>query len=222
MTSQVEICNIALSNIRAKSINNINEASVNAQYCKLKYDLVLDFMLRSSPWNFAKKQTALALLESELFGWIYAYQYPTDCLRINRLMSAVDQLALSDDGYAFRPDYYSHDPLLDHANHRVAVKYEVLTFSNNKVIGVNQPEVWVDYQFSVTDPNEYDSSFIMAFAWYLAAEIAVPVIGGDNGRAERGAALQMYKATLAEAMAMDSNEQNNGPPRESEFILTRS
>lgn len=222
MTSQVEICNIALSNIRAQSINSIDEAGVNAQYCKLKYEFLRKFMLRSSPWNFARKQAVLAALTDELFDWVYAYQYPSDCLRINKLMSSTDRLSQSSDGNAVRPEYYDNNPLNDYANRRKSVEYAVMNFENNKVIGANESELWIDYQIDIADPNKFDDSFIMAFSWYLSAEIAVPIIGGDNGRAERSNALKIYQATLADAMAMDSNEQNNGDMPESELILARS
>jgi len=219
MTSQVEICNLALSNIRVGSINSIDEASVSAQYCKLKYDIVLDSVLRGAPWNFARKQTALALNTDELFDWAYCYQYPSDCLRINRLKSRHDRLTQAETGYAIRPEYYDQQYLQQSRNRKI--KYAVMNASGNKVIGANEAELWIDYLIRVTDPNKYDSSFILAFAWYLTAEIAVPIIGGDNGRAERAAAFQMYKATIAEAMAMDANEQENGPEKESEFIEAR-
>ena len=82
MASDVEICNIALSNIRAGSINSLDENSLQAQQCKLKYALLRDRMLTEVPWTFNRKIRALSVLTTEIFNWAYAYQYPTDCLKI--------------------------------------------------------------------------------------------------------------------------------------------
>lgn len=221
MASQVEICNIALANIRSQGINDINEASVQAQNCKLKYNLVLEFMLRDAPWNFAKKQVPLALLADDLFSWVYAYQYPSDCLRVNRLMSTANRITETEPGYVSRPDYYN-DPLDSLTSNEIRIPYEIINSSDNKVIGCNEATPWVEYNMKVTDPNKFDSQFIMAFAWYLASEVAMPIIGGENGDAQRRNALQMYARTVSEATAINANEQDFNPvAKESDFILAR-
>lgn len=221
MASQVEICNFALANIRAQGINDINEASVQAQQCKLKYNLVLEFMLRDAPWNFAKKQIPLALLEDDLFSWVYAYQYPSDCLRVNKLMSSVNRITDTEPGFVYRPGYYDN-PLDYLSSNTVRVPYEIINSSDNKVIGCNEQTVWIQYNMKVTDPNKFDSQFIMAFAWYLAAEVAMPIIGGDSGAAQRTTALQMYARTISAATANNSNEHDDNPVTiESDFILAR-
>ena len=45
MASEVEICNLALSNIRAGSINSLTEGSLQAQICKLKYPILRDLCI---------------------------------------------------------------------------------------------------------------------------------------------------------------------------------
>tara|TARA_R110000803_G_scaffold4054_6_gene13891 strand:- start:5726 stop:6388 length:663 start_codon:yes stop_codon:yes gene_type:complete len=219
MASQVEICNLALANIHAKSINSITENTVEAQYCKLKYQFVLDFMVRSAQWNFTHKQQALALTETSLFTWVYAYQYPSDCIKLNYLLSRVDSSSASTDGLAYRPQYEGVDRGLIMG--RTRVPFEVVTADGVRLIGANEPDLRIDYQSRASDPNKFDSMFIMAMAWYLAAEIALPIIGGSSGREMRSDALKMYQMTMAEALAADANEQYNGQQKDSEFILIR-
>ena len=89
MASVVEICNLALSNIRAGSINNINEKTVAAENCKLKYNVLRDQLLRDAPWKFAHVVEPLALLTVTLPGWTYAYQHPSDCVGINHLTTSI-------------------------------------------------------------------------------------------------------------------------------------
>jgi len=105
------------------------------------------------------------------------------------------------------------------------IPYAIRNIDGVKVIGANQPDLWLDYQISVTDPNKYDSLFILAFPWYLASHLAMPIIGGEVGRADREACLQIYTETLRNSMAADMNEQDhgvNGGIQESEFILQRN
>ena len=58
MTSVVDICNLALSNIRAGSINNIDEVSLQAQQCKLKYPFMRDRLL-----------TGRSIIKLERYPW---------------------------------------------------------------------------------------------------------------------------------------------------------
>ena len=89
MASEIEICNLALSNIRAGSINSFTEGSLQAQQCNLKYSILRNRVLKES-WGFNHKIRALSVLTTEVFNWVYAYQYPTDCLKINRLVGLID------------------------------------------------------------------------------------------------------------------------------------
>ena len=83
MASEIEICNLALGNIRAGSINSFTEGSIQAQQCNLKYSIIRDRCLREIVWSFNRKIEALATLSSvTIFNWAYAYQYPSDCLKI--------------------------------------------------------------------------------------------------------------------------------------------
>lgn len=223
MASQVDVCNLALANIHAKSINSLSDSSPEAQYCKLKFDVVLRLVMRNAQWNFTHKQVPLALLEDELFSWFYTYQYPSDCLKINYLLSEANKITKTETGNAIRPEYYGYNNAYDYYNSRqYKVPFEIINTAGNKVIGSNEPDLWVDYQINEQDPNKWDPAFLMAFQWYLAAEIAVPILGGDSGRAHRQDALTMYSVLIKDAMATDANEQYNGRERESDLILARS
>jgi hypothetical protein len=176
-------------------------------------------MTRGAQWNFTHKQQALALTESALHTWAYAYQYPSDCIKLNYLISVLDTVGQSVEGLAYRPQYDGVERGLNIG--RTKVPFEIIMSSGNKLIGTNEQSLWIDYQSTASDPNKFDAAFIMAFSWYLSAEIALPIIGGSSGREMRADALKMYKMLMAEALAADANEQYNGPPQDSEFILIR-
>lgn len=82
---KVEIANLALSHIGMASINSMDEASEPARMCKQFYDRCRREVLRHYQWPFATKQVQLALLALTPPNYLYAYQYPTDCLYMRKL-----------------------------------------------------------------------------------------------------------------------------------------
>lgn len=218
MTSEVEICNLALSNIRAGSINSLTESSLQAQLCKLKYYIMRDRCLREIPWQFNHKLVALASVTTEVFNWAYAYQYPTDCLKINRLVGAYEELPNGSTTVISRAYDNSVIPLKDI---RSQIPYEVFNFNDNKVIGADESELRIDYAAKVTDPNLFSDDFIMALSHLLSSELAIPIVGAELGRALRNDSLQLYRSYLASAIAADQNDQYLAP-RESDFVTIRN
>lgn len=213
MASEVEICNMALSNIRAGSINSLNEASLQAQQCKLKYSFLRDMLLRDVPWNFAHKVGALALLTDDLFNWVYAYQYPSDCLYINKLILNFEEFGDTGDGVTrARHIEDIHTPDLGRQ-----VKYEIQNVDDNRVIAANEPELRISYRKKVTDPNLFDSLFTLTFVQLMTSELAIPIVGAEVGRQLRGDAVQLYKSYLLEATEATMNE-SYVPPVDSDFL----
>lgn len=213
MASEVDICNIGLSNIRAGGINSLNEASLQAQQCKLKYPYVRDMVLKDAPWKFAHKLAPAALLVDTVFNWKYAYQYPADCLHINRLVLNVELFST-----AMLHRFDAYDVTLPDI--RKQVDYDVFNINGNRVITSNEAELRIDYRSRVTDPNLFDSQFIMALSWLMAAELAVPVVGAETGRAFRKDALSMYSSLISAAAASNGNQRYSAPV-ESEFVTAR-
>lgn len=217
MTTEVEICNLALSNIRSQGINSLAESSLQAQQCKLKYPIMRDMLIREHGWSFTKAVKPLALLSgSTVFNWAYVYQYPSDCITIDRVIINY-QLNSPTDGLAprarFESDYYPPDLGRQ-------VQYKVMNIDGNKVVVSNDADLRIEYRRRETDTTLYDSMFIAALSWLLAAEVALPIVGGEAGRALRSDAMTVYQGYLASAMANDTNEGFTPTP-ESEFVTVR-
>ncbi len=217
MASEVEICNLALSNIRAGSINSLNEGSIQAQQCKLKYSILRDRCLREIPWQFNHMIRALAPVVTEVFNWGYAYSYPIDCLKIHRLMGKYEQVGMGQSDIISRA---LDSRVVPNSDLRKQIPYEVFNFDNTKVIGSNQPDLRIDFAGKVTDPNLFSDDFIMALSHLIASELAVPIVGAEMGRALRNDSVQLYKQYLASAIASDMNDQYF-TPSESEFVNVR-
>ena len=217
MTSEVEVCNLALSNARAGSINSLTESSLPAQVCKLKYPILRDRCLTEMSFGFNRRLTAMQVLTTEIFNWSYAYQYPVDCLKIHRLVGAHEELLNADADVISR---MIDSQLLPIGDLRHQIPYEVFNFDNNKVIGTNEDELRIDYAVKVTDPNLFTADFILALSHLLTSEIAIPIVGAEMGRQIRSDSLQIYKEYLNSAITNDLNDSYNAPA-ESEFVTVR-
>ena len=218
MTSVVEICNLALSNIRAGSINSLNEGSIQAQVCKLKYPVLRDRCLREIPWQFNHKIRPLSSVTTDIFNWAYAYSYPVDCLKIRRLVGDYEELPAGSANVASR---LLDSRVLPNKGYRRQIPYEVFNFDDTKIIGSDQPDLRIDFAAKVTDPNLFSDDFIMALSHLLASELTVPVVGAELGRALRNDSLQLYQQYLKSALANDMNDQYL-EPSESDFVTIRN
>ncbi len=212
MTSEVEICNIALGNIRSSSINSLQEPSLAAQNCKLLYPVVRDKCLSALSWGFNHSIRPLSVVEVDIFTWAHTYNYPNDCLRINRLISPHEGLSSAAGSFTHREEL--------RVGRRPAVPYEIFNVDGVKLIGANDVNLRVDYRAKVHDPDLFSVDFILALTHLLGAELAIPVVGHEKGRALRLECMRFYEQYIRTAMADDMNEQESYP-EDSEFVTIR-
>ncbi|HAO1322245.1 TPA: hypothetical protein IHD35_000564 [Escherichia coli] len=199
MASVIEICNRALSNIgNNRNINSLTEASKEAGQCSLHFDACRDAALSDFDWNFATKRLALADTDNPPPDWAYAYQYPTDCVRISEIMV----------------------PGVRYPTAAMRIQYEVGadTDGTGKLIYTDQPAAWLKYIARVTDVNMFDAIFMEALSWRLAAAINMSI----TGNADLGIfALNMYKQAINNAGSHSMNESQEPQPPVDEFTAAR-
>jgi hypothetical protein len=83
MSSEVQICNVALSKLGESPIIALTEDSKAGRACNLIYTDTRDNLLRAHPWNFAVRRASLARLTTiPAYGFAYEYQLPTGCLKV--------------------------------------------------------------------------------------------------------------------------------------------
>lgn len=216
MANEVEICKMALSIIQERSINSLNETGVPAQICKLWYPKTRDMLLRMHNWGFANKITTLAELDETVFNWSYVYAYPTDCLKINRLIPDMAYYPTDETSTAYT--LYELDIVPDI---RKQIDYlKMVNADGELIIVANYSDLRIDYRAQVTDPNLFDATFTLALSHFLAANIAVGIVGSTQGRQLRADNLQIYSELVREAMAEDHNEKHIQAPT-SEFVTIR-
>lgn len=216
MASDVEICNMALSQIGAGSINSLTEPSIEAQQCKLYFTTLRNQMLTGANWGFATDIKILALTENTLFDWVYVYQYPSDCLKIQEAIADYATVDNNTVGLQARFRLYDeqHQPEIEEP------KYQVYNIDGDKVIASNYENLRIKYTKQVTDPNLMTDDFRLALSNLIASRIAVAITGVSEGRALKNDALKEYQFYLGKAKEIDANQQHAYLP-ESEFTNIR-
>ena len=201
MASEVEIARLALQHLGDRyDITSLDEASPEAEQVNLVYAEVRDMMLREHPWKFARKYSTPAQHTGTVPGnWSYMFQYPSDCVRMVRLVN----------------------PLGDGAT---PLRFEVARYVSGgtdiRVVLCDEDEPTFEYTARITDPNEYDPHFITAFSYRLAQYIAVPITGDQQ---QMGAMKQLADLELGKAQASDANEGFEAPnPAEAGWINARA
>lgn len=146
MTSQVEICNLALAKLgHMQFITSINEASKAANLLNIFYAPARDSIIRQFLWKFARKRVQLAPLSSgPIFDGGSYFQIPSDCLRV------------VGPGDTYRYNYGRW-------------------FVEGDKIVADTTTLNLVYLQRVEDPNLFDPVFVDAFATKLAFELAMPL-----------------------------------------------
>jgi hypothetical protein len=216
MSSEVDICNLALGHLRGGRINSLTEGSVQAKECALRYPILRDQMLQDSPWQFAGSIKPLSLLVAEVHGWAYVYSYPSDCLRVNRIIPEYESVV---GGIGLYNPWSSPDdtrrgyPL-------PAVEYKVFNLNGAKVIVSNFANLRIDYRVRVTTPTLFSNNFTMALSHLMASDMSIVIAGVESGRALRSDSLAMYEKYLNAGVVNELNEQK-AVIAQSDFITER-
>jgi len=199
MSSEVFICNLALSNIGKTNISDLNEAGAEARACRQFYAFCRDTMLQVYPWRFAEKTQSLGQITNDKPGaWEYAYNRPNDCLKV---LSLQENYTLTPDASTPAPGPYGH-------------AYEI---EGGKVYCNLSPAI-LRYTWRITDPTKFPPLFIDALSWSLSGRLAMPLTK-DLGL--RNSANQAAQATRLAAEMADANEERETSDHSSELVEGR-
>jgi hypothetical protein len=119
LSAVVSLCNSALIMLGQELIASMTDASEAARLCRNKWPEVRDAVLREAKWRCLVKRAQLARLsETPAFGFLYAYQLPTDCYLVLGLSVATaawgieGKALLTDETQAFIT-YIGYDTQVD-------------------------------------------------------------------------------------------------------------
>lgn len=146
--SVTDICNLALARVGQSEITNITDDNRRAKLCNLHYEQKRDTLLRMYRWKFATKRASLpALTDAPTFGYTYAYQEPTDCIRV----ISVNELD---------PEY---DPDLDPG---------LWDKEGSTIVTDLAAPLDIKYISRVTDTTQFDACFVDTLASFIAIYLA--------------------------------------------------
>jgi len=199
MASKVAIYNLGVTHLGSTAlIADVSENSTEARLMNLVFDTCLDAVLRDFNWPFARVTKALQLIaEDPNINWKYAYRYPVDCLKFQKILSGI------------RNDF-----------RETRVPTEIGNDSTGPLIYSDMSEATGVYTKRVTNTQHFPPDFTMALSFRIAMYIAPALTAGDPFKMGDRAA-RMYQAEIAKASAQALNEEQPDVPVESELIRAR-
>ncbi len=196
MANQVEICNLALRQVKGGRIESITESSTEAETLRDIYEICRDSALTDISPRWARKQAALALLTETVSGFDYVYQYPADCLRADKIYNSAS----------------------DSEEDRLPFEIGTNAAGTAPVIMTMIEEAELIYVAKITTTAAYDFLFVEALAWKLAMYLAMPLKGDDKLQAQ---AARAYAGAVGMAKSNTRNEGHVAPEVTSSFVRAR-
>ena len=191
MSSEVEICRMALDLLGDYAISDLLEDTKQARLCRRNYEPMRDAVVRAHPWNCAQTRAALPKdSEAPAFGWGYQYTMPADALRV---------LPLTREG-AFDGDPVRH------------------VIEGRKILTNHDAPLPVIYMRRVTDAAVFDPLMAHAISARLAWQIAFNLTGS---RSKQEQVAQAYRGIMTEARKIDGMEGTPQPPVDSVWERSR-
>lgn len=192
---------MALDLLGQQPISSMSQTTGNGPLLTRTYYQQRDALLRETHWTFARSEIALTLLNNNIWqNWEYAYQYPTDCLKIQYLMNPNLSPSVSGTGYPWGPmtwEMYQRD-----YPHEVT---DQLDSNNNatgqKAILSNMDNAYLVYTKAITDTALFPATFIDALVLRIAKTIChrllpnSPILNDLKGEYEKASAVAKRDAS---------------------------
>jgi hypothetical protein len=193
-TPSIDVCNLALGEVRAKAITSINDNTPEARACATYYQMCLQSLLEAHPWSYAQRRATLAtLLVNDRDGeWGYAYAKPADMASGGELITP----GMPPTG-VFSP-WPSDWPR--------PVGWQTMFVLDGGTIYTNLSPAVLQYTSYDLDEASMPMLFKKALSLELASYLAVPL---RDDRTLKGELIQQAEVAKQRAMADDINRQPN-------------
>jgi hypothetical protein len=229
MTTDVDICNLALDEIGARVIiTDLTENTPQGKIASRQYDPTRQQLLRAAPWGSARK-TALLNNEGLLsanpptspFPWQAKNTYPADCLKMHYILpqpappqgSAPDVSSLTFSPWCAPSRTFRYIPAFDPGDSTtdpVTPPHKVLLTNITPCLGI--------YTVDLTDPDLFDVLFQNALVQALASRFVMGLTGNVG---LKGTYAQLAQQAILEARAADGNEAIPTSDHTPDWIATR-
>lgn len=179
VNSRVDICNLALNSLGENQISSLDDLDDVSVICDLHYYPLLDEALRRHDWAFAiNRQTLADSADTNNTVYDYNYTLPEDpyCLKVLKLLDE-DNVELDREDYPY--------------------------IIEGRTLYTDLENAKVKYIGRVSDVTDYDASFVLFFAEYMAWKLAYRI----TGELQKEAMAEVRQArAFEEAVAHDLEE----------------
>lgn len=151
MSSQVQLCNLALSRIGGSTITSLSDNTNSANLCNTFFDDLADEVMAEGSWTSTIRRAVLArTTTTPAFEFTYEFQLPVDpkCLKV---------LSINED----IPGTY---------------EYKI---EGDKLV-TDSDAISIRYIARLTNTSDWDIFLQRAFVTRLAAELAYPLTGDKD------------------------------------------
>ena len=173
-SSEVEICNLALSWLAGNLITSLDDETVEAKLCKANYPLSRDAVLEAGAWTFATKRYALTPeVDEPAWGYGKRFTIPPEIITVLEV---------------------TESPTKPNGANTLDWRRE------GNYIVANVDKVYVKAVFRETQVPRYPPAFVQALAARIAADIAIPL---TESREMMQVMEARYKDRLYQALGTD-------------------
>lgn len=206
--SQIILWNKALARLGdTATVASPDERSRQAELCRLFYDSARRSVLQMRDWGFATKTRALAEVLADDPSdkrWARTYDYPADAIHLWQVFPAGSQPIVPHTSDARAVDYLG-DRLPEYK-----LDFEVgINYLNQHVVYTNVENAVARFTVDIVDTGRWSPLFNEALSWFLASQIAGPLIQGESGRNESRRMLEEFNLYMNGAAASDANQSRD-------------
>jgi hypothetical protein len=148
MSSEIDICNMAISRLAGSRISSFTDGTIESNECSAIFNQISKYVQAKGPWQSNKIRTTLPqLAAAPAFGFTYQYQLPTDpkCLRV---------LKINEDTTG-------------------SINFQI----ENNVLLCDEPAIGILYIGLLTDTEQFDAHLEEAIVDHLVAAMAYKITG---------------------------------------------
>lgn len=229
--SDVDISNLALGFIGDDAtVSNLNppEGSAQAEHCARFYPMARDAVLEMHDWGFNTQRTSPALIGSTITEWLYAYQLPSDCLRVIKVLpeGATDDNNTPGVSQIPNDPFFTPNAYMPGVQGYAPVPFSVETVtdatgSKTKVLYCNEVAPDVLYSASIVDTTKFSPTITIGIAYMLAGFIAGPIYKGETGVEMSQAMMKAFNGWFKISTTLDANQHQTKPKQSVPWIANR-
>jgi hypothetical protein len=203
MSSEVEICNIALGWLGGDLIISLDDPSVEAKLCKANYTPLRDAVQEEREWTFAViRVEPIALVAAPVYGFDKAFQIPAATLRVLQVSRAGDGVG----GTARGDTGLGREDAVDWIR------------EGDRMMVNGADRIFARVLTRITDTTKFSPAFVQALAARIAMDLAIPLTNSEKVQQSMAA---LYGEKIALAASSDGLQGRSSRTRSNAFTVVR-